>query len=105
MLFLTGVFTYTLTVVNSLGLLIFNCYVLAVAMGGVDNIVQILLIARVKHGSEAYMQALHGGFALGAFISPVIISGFVGELAQSHQSGEIGKCSREVCLKFFSCAP
>ncbi len=88
-LLFVALFTITMTVVDSLALLIFNCFLIAFAMGAVDNIVQILLIATVKHDYEPYLQAIHAGFALGAFLSPVIIAGFVDDIADEHGSGEI----------------
>ena len=75
-------FTYLTPLIPYVGLLVVFCLIQGTALGIIDNIAQVLLI-RLMDGDggkevQPYMQALHAAFGVGAFMSPLIISPFLG---------------------------
>lgn len=75
--FLTGVTVAMFPFVTNLFQFIMLSTLSAVVMGMVDNFVQLLLIRLCGDHVGPFLQALHSGFAVGAFISPLVASIFI----------------------------
>jgi len=52
-------------------------FIAALVLGAIDNLLQVLLLALFKEKSPPFMQSLHAGFALGAFLAPLFIAVFL----------------------------
>ncbi|CAF1252886.1 unnamed protein product, partial [Rotaria sp. Silwood1] len=70
--------TLIIPFIQKLFLLIFVQLISGIASGMVDNLAQILTLRHYnQHQVGRYIQAIHGAFGVGAFLSPLIIAPFL----------------------------
>jgi fucose permease len=83
----SALMTIVYPMATSLAQLIVISFIAALFMGGIDNLMNVFVLSLFKKHAPPFLQALHAGFALGAFLAPAFVAMFVTDLPDGTSTG------------------